>query len=88
MPTFLIIAVLLSIFALGVLYLIVIYNRLVTHEIAQATSLAFTITEAIRTEIGGVQQYIPRGLSRSRPATAFVKRLPQLRHTACSFAAE
>ena len=41
----------------------VIYNRLVTHEIAQATSLAFTITEAIRTEIGGVQQYIPRGLS-------------------------
>ena len=41
----------------------VIYNRLVTHEITQATSLAFNITEAIRTEIGGVQQYIPRGLS-------------------------
>ncbi|MGI0658039.1 Mor transcription activator family protein [Pseudomonas aeruginosa] len=43
----------------------VIYNRLVNHDMAsgQATSLTFEITEAIRTEIGGVQQYIPRGLS-------------------------
>ena len=43
----------------------VIYNRLVNHDMASglATSLTFEITEAIRTEIGGVQQYIPRGLS-------------------------
>ena len=42
----------------------VVFRRLTKHAVAaDATSLAFEITEAIRAEIGGVQQYIPRGLS-------------------------
>jgi len=39
----------------------VIYDRLSRRGIDQTQSLAFEMTEAIRTEIGGVQQYIPRG---------------------------
>jgi Mor family transcriptional regulator len=43
----------------------VIFHRLAKHNVEQerAVTLTFDITEAIRTEIGGVQQYIPRGLS-------------------------
>lgn len=43
----------------------VIFKRLRECDIAHesATSMTINITEAIRNEIGGVQQYIPRGLS-------------------------
>jgi Mor family transcriptional regulator len=43
----------------------VVYLRLTQHDVVRdrAVLLAFEITEAIRSEIGGVQQYIPRGQS-------------------------
>lgn len=42
----------------------VIYNHLLKNNTTeQATSTTFAIVENIRTEIGGVQQYIPRGTS-------------------------
>ncbi|MET2988261.1 transcriptional regulator [Herbaspirillum seropedicae] len=42
----------------------IIGRKLVEHGLGreQAQSAAFEIAESIRTEIGGVQQYIPRGL--------------------------
>lgn len=42
----------------------IIGRKLVEHGLphAQAQVAAFDIAESIRTEIGGVQQYIPRGL--------------------------
>ena len=48
----------------------VIYNRLVNHDMAsgQATSLTFEITEAIRTEIGGVSNTFRAGFPTSFPS--------------------
>lgn len=43
----------------------VIFRHLRHYDVARdsAISMTFSIVEAVRTEIGGVQQYIPRGLS-------------------------
>lgn len=43
----------------------VIFRRLRRYDVAHesAIDMTFSLVEDIRTEIGGVQQYIPRGLS-------------------------
>jgi len=43
----------------------VIFRRLRRYDVAHesAIEMTFSLVEDIRTEIGGVQQYIPRGLS-------------------------
>lgn len=42
-----------------------LFRKLISFHLEQqlAQTWAFHLTEAIRTEIGGIQQYIPRGLS-------------------------